>query len=63
MCLSTVCMDTGGTQKDIMQDVARIEAEGEGFWLSDLFGEKTFVKGSIQSIDLVEENRVILTDT
>ena len=62
MCLSTVCMDTGDTQKDIMRDVARIEAEGDGFWLSDLFGEKTFVKGSIQSIDLVEENRVILTD-
>jgi len=63
MCLSTVCMDTGGTQKEIMRDVASIEAEGEGFWLSDLFGEKTFVEGAIQSIDLVNENRVILTDT
>ena len=63
MCLSTVCMDTGDTQKEIMQDVARIEAEGNGFWLSDLFGEKTFVEGTIQSIDLVEENRVILTNS
>lgn len=63
MCLSTVSMHTGDTQKDIMQDVARIEAEGKGFWLIDLFGQKTFVEGTIQSIDLVEENRVILTDT
>jgi len=62
MCLSTVWLDTADTRKEIMQDVARIEAEGEGFWLSDLFGEKTFVKGSIQSIGLVEENLVILTD-
>jgi predicted RNA-binding protein len=63
MCLSTVCMDTGDTQKEIMKDVARIEAEGSGFWMIDLFGEKTFVEGNIQSIDLVDENRVILTSS
>lgn len=62
MCLSTVRMDTGDRQKEIMQDVARIEAEGSGFWLVDLFGEKTFVEGAIQIIDLVDENLVILTN-
>jgi len=61
MCLSTVRMDTDDSQKEIMQDVARIEAEGAGFWLIDLFGEKTFVEGAIQSVDLVDENLVILT--
>ncbi len=62
MCLSNVCMDTGDVQKEIMRDVARIEAEGPGFWLINLFGDKTFVKGTIQSIDLVDENLVILSN-
>jgi len=62
MCLSTVCMNTGDTQKEIMRNVARIEAEGRGFWLIDLFGQKTFIQGAIQSINLVEENLVMLTN-
>ncbi len=62
MCLSTVCMNTGDTQKEIMRNVARIEAEGRGFWLIDLFGQKTFIQGAIQSIKLVDENLVMLTN-
>lgn len=62
MCLSNVCMDTGDLQKEIMRDVGRIEAEGEGFWLTNLFGEKVFIKGSIQSIDLVDKNLIILSN-
>jgi len=62
MCLSNVCMETGDGHKEIMRDVARIEAEGPGFWLINLFGDKTFVEGAIQSIDLVDESRVILTN-
>lgn len=61
MCLSNVCMNTGDLQKEIMQDVGRIEAEGAGFWLTNLFGEKVFIEGSIQSIDLVDENLIILS--
>lgn len=45
-----------------MRDVGRIEAEGEGFWLTNLFGEKVFIEGSIQSIDLIDENLIILTN-
>jgi predicted RNA-binding protein len=55
-------MDTGDLQKEIMRDVGRIEAEGEGFWLTNLFGEKVFIKGSIQSIDLVDKNLIILSN-
>lgn len=62
MCLSNVCMEAGDVKKEIMQNVARIEAEGSGFWLINLFGEKNFVEGTIQSIDLVDENLVILTN-
>lgn len=35
-----------------MKDVALIEADGDGFWLTDLFGERRFVAGKITSLDL-----------
>jgi len=43
MCLSTVYMKSGNEQKEIMKDIARIEAEGQGFWFINLFGEKRFI--------------------
>ena len=54
MCLSTAYMNSGNEQTEIMKDIARIEAEGQGFWLINLFGEKKFVEGSIQSADLLD---------
>jgi predicted RNA-binding protein len=60
MCLSTVYMDSGNEQKEIMKDVAGIEAEGQGYWFTNLFGERKFVEGSIQTVDLVDKNSVTL---
>ena len=60
MCLSTVYMNSGNKQKEIMKDVARIEAEGQGFWLINLFGEREFIEGSIQTVDLMDEHFVML---
>jgi len=60
MCLSTVYMDSGNEQKEIMKDVASIEAEGQGFWFINLFGERKFVEGAIQIVDLVDKNSVML---
>jgi len=54
MCLSTAYMNSGNEQKEIMKDIARIEAEGQGFWLINLYGEKKFVEGSLQSADLLD---------
>jgi predicted RNA-binding protein len=45
---------------EIMKEVARIEAEGQGFWLINLFGERTFIQGRIQSIDLTGGHFIIL---
>lgn len=59
MCLSTVYMDSGNEQKEIMKDVARIEAEGKGFWLINLFGERTFIEGTIQTINLMDGHFVM----
>jgi predicted RNA-binding protein len=39
-------MDTKEGRKEIMRDVARIEAEGSGFWLINLFGKKNSQKGA-----------------
>ncbi|MFO7962742.1 MAG: CooT family nickel-binding protein [Desulfobacterales bacterium] len=56
MCLSTVFLNTGQSKKVVMKDVARIEAEGSGFWLISLFGEKTFVEGAVKTIDFTDEH-------
>ena len=60
MCLSTVYMSSGNEKKEIMKDVARIEAEGKGFWLINLFGEREFIEGSVQTVDLMDEHFVML---
>ncbi len=60
MCLSTVYMNSGNEQNQIMKDVARIEAEGRGFWFINLFGERRFIEGSIQTIDLLDGHFVML---
>ena len=60
MCLSTVYMDSGNDQKEIMKDVAHIEAEGHGFWFINLFGERKFFEGTIQTVDLMDKHFVML---
>jgi predicted RNA-binding protein len=60
MCLSSIYVSTPDGQEEIMRDVARIEAEGQGFWLITLFGKKKFIQGVIRTIDLSEEHVVIL---
>ena len=61
MCLSTVYMHSGNEEKEIMKDVARIEAEGKGFWFINLFGERKFIEGTIQTVDLMDGHFVTLT--
>ena len=60
MCLSTVYMNSGNEQKEIMKDIARIEADGQGFWFINLFGEKKFVEGRIETVDLMDGHFVMV---
>ena len=60
MCLSTVYMNSGNEQKEVMKDVARIEAEARDSWLTDLFGERKFVEGTIGTINLMDGHFVML---
>jgi predicted RNA-binding protein len=58
MCLSTVYIDSDTGKEEIMRDVAEMEAEGEGFNLFNLMGEKRFVKGRIIRVDFIDEHTV-----
>jgi len=60
MCLSTAYVYDGNERREIMKDVARIEAEQGGVWLIDFFGKKIFVEAAIQTVDLVDEHFVAL---
>ena len=62
MCLSTVYMHSGDEKKEIMKDVANIEAQGDGFWFIDLFGERRFVQGRIEAINLLDGHFVMLNN-
>jgi len=58
MCLSTVYIESDTGKEEFMRDVAEMEAEGDGFFLVSLFGERKFVKGSIKRVDFVDEHTV-----
>ncbi len=59
MCLSTVYMDSD-ENKQIVKDVARMEASEDGFLFTNLFGEETFVIGRVVSVDFVEGNAIVM---
>jgi hypothetical protein len=54
MCLSTVYMNSGNEEKEIMKDVARIEAEGKG---AKLFCKHSQVAFMPYGVDLKDERR------
>jgi predicted RNA-binding protein len=62
MCLSTVYLNAVEANAALMKDVARIEADGRGFWLIDLFGERRFVEGRIQTINLLDGQCVMVSE-
>lgn len=62
MCLSTVYMSSKENSKEIMKDVAQVLADGKGFWIIDLLGEKRFVNGVIESIDLMDNYMVLRSE-
>jgi predicted RNA-binding protein len=62
MCLSTAYIKTsnkGDKIKEVMGNVALLEAEADGFLLTTLFGEQTFVAGRIKSIDFMQDHSIV----
>ena len=60
MCLSTVYMISENEKKEVMKDIARIEAGDRGFWFINLFGEKQFLEGKIETVDLMDGHFVLV---
>ena len=60
MCLSTVYIQSQGRQVKVMQDVAQMESNDEGYLLTGLLGNQKLVKGVIRKIDFVDNHLVIL---
>ena len=60
MCLSTVYIQSKDRRIKVMQDVAQMEYNQEGYLLIGLLGDQKFVKGRIQSVDFVDDHTVVL---
>jgi len=63
MCLCTVWKEVGEEKKVVMQDVAGVEADGDGYVLVDLFGTRKFVRGRIKELDFVSEHKMIIDNS
>jgi predicted RNA-binding protein len=60
MCLSTVYIQSKDRRIKVMQDVAQMEYNQEGYRLIGLLGDQKFVKGTIKSVDFVDDHTVVL---
>ena len=60
MCLSTVYIQSKDRRIKVMQDVAQMESIQEGYLLTGLLGDQKFVKGTIKSVDFVDDHTVVL---
>ena len=60
MCLSNVYIDSDGERKEVMRDVAKMEAEDDGFVLIGLLGEQKFIQGKVSRLDFVDTHSVVL---
>ena len=60
MCLSTVYIQSEDRRIKIMQDVAQMESNQEGYLLIGLLGDQKLAKGITRKIDFVDDNIVIL---
>ncbi|MBA7706141.1 hypothetical protein ES703_114988 [subsurface metagenome] len=62
MCLSTAYIETGNKGdkvKEVMGDVALLEADVNGFLLTTLLGEQIFIAGRIKSIDFIQDHSIV----
>ena len=54
MCLAAVYLNSVEAENRLMKDVALIEADGDGFWLIAPFGERRYLAGKSQSLNLTD---------
>ena len=61
MCLSVVYIIDNGQREEVMNDVAFLKAEGNGFMLTTLLGDNKFIEGRIESIDFMNDHSVVFS--
>ena len=62
MCLSTVYIQTKGQRQKVMQDVAKMESNNEGYLLIGLLGDQKFINGRIKRVDFVDDHIVLIEE-
>lgn len=60
MCLSTVYIQSNDRRIKVMEDVAHLESNQDGYLLIGLLGDQEFVQGRIKSVDFVDDHTVVL---
>ncbi len=59
MCESTVYVEMGGEETEIMKDVAKVEVNGKTITCIDIMGEIKTVQGTVKRVDLVNHRFII----
>jgi predicted RNA-binding protein len=53
MCEAKVYLNDGDGERQIMEDVVRVQPEGDAYLLVSLLGEQRLVRGCIKEIDFI----------
>ncbi len=61
MCLSTVITEQNGADQTLMKNVSAIKLDGDRIVLTDIMGREAEVRGTLQSLDFV--NNIIRVHT
>lgn len=62
MCESRAVLVTGDGEQQVMADVTGLHPEGDGYRLTNLFGEQTHIRGRIREIDFLK-HRIVFEQT
>jgi len=60
MCLTTVYLEKDNQKEMIMEEVAEVEAEEDGFRLISLMGEEKFLQGRVKRIDFMTGHSLVI---
>ena len=61
MCQVNACLISGGSEKEIMEDVQLLNFEGDELVLRDLFGDEKRLKARIKLINLAK-HKILLEE-
>lgn len=54
MCEAKVYLERDGDEREVLEDVVRVQPEGDAYLLVSLLGEQRLVRGRIEKIDFLK---------